>query len=1063
MGNPIRLAVLGVVCGLSLAACDKGQGKGVQDLTPPPDLVGGGGDLLSTGGDLSSVGDGAAPDQAPADDLLQLDLVPDTTAPTVTAISPTLDQSAVPTSSTIVVTFSESLAPGSVSTSSFHLSAGIVAAVTYDDVNHQVTITPSAALPAGMPIVVTVDATVTDAAGNALAAPYRSHFRTAPVAEVRADSGGAADVQSADHAYDGNGSAVAAYVRHRLDSADAMPTSLHVALFDATASTWSAEPSLYLDGLNNQARVKVVDGGDRLMVLLQEGPQPAFQYTAIVYRCVVGGAGCTWQKSSTVINDASLAQSSTYVGAVGRSGRFVVAWRTNDGKVLARIYEQGAWASTVELGTNAAERTPSVGANAEVLGVAWADTSDNLKVATYRTTSFVAQTTANVVGSEPRLTAAIGSTTDLWFTYRAMGSNSAKQVFARRHYINGSNAEAWDSATELSSGTVAASDYGVTSRPNGGLAVAWQEYTTTSLIKARRYQASAWTAAEIVGTLDPGHLNLDFELTPAGQHLAIAMSDLYDGTLYAAQFNNGNTTWKLTTTTLQPAGTTPVSGDAPLVQLKGATATFYLMRAEHGGAVEKISLHTGDPGTGDWTTTTMVSSGFSANAWSMVRDATAVRTLYEKDGFLESRTTPSGAGAVLPQATPYEHESGILGGGLLTLGDGTSAVIYQQTQGQSGVVRARVFDRGTPIGSVLDVTSAVGGLPSYRAVAVGGGYLVVYLERRDNRMYSRFVSKAGVLGDVTEVGSWTAGYSFEIVASGGKAYLLSADPTLFHIVRWDGAWTDLGTINPTTLPRLASHSGGARVAYAVGKKVYVVQPSGDTLSSPVEIGDTNYYPDVVADDAHYYYQWLNAQSTGCILRIEGSSLGDPIDAEKTGFGDCGRMVPAGTGALRYWSHADNSLYAQHSDSATWSATTPLNLTAYWGSATRQSGVDYFVNYESLGTDRWAIRFNQLSGATFAPIETLVTSMPTEDCDGEVVSGGGQVLATAEFHSSSKSTDFYERRIIDGYSIAKTQLATHPTFRGWISAIWDGAGFNQLAWYLPAAGEPVRGLFSTGRR
>ena len=111
---------------------------------------------------------------------------PDTTAPTVTAVSPLSGATGVGVQPSITATFSEGMSSSTITTTTFELrnSAGtaVSAAVSYDGATRIATLTPSLALANSATYTATVrggSGGVKDLAGNALAADYRWSFTTA--------------------------------------------------------------------------------------------------------------------------------------------------------------------------------------------------------------------------------------------------------------------------------------------------------------------------------------------------------------------------------------------------------------------------------------------------------------------------------------------------------------------------------------------------------------------------------------------------------------------------------------------------------------------------------------------------------------------------------------------------------------------------------------------------------------------------------------------------------------------------------------------------------------------
>ena len=114
-------------------------------------------------------------------------IVPDTAAPTVTAISPADGATTIGRSVNITATFSEAMDAATIGASSFELRGPsnvlVPAVVTYNATNRKATLDPTSTLAAATTFTVTVmggasDPRVKDAAGNALAASRTWSFTT---------------------------------------------------------------------------------------------------------------------------------------------------------------------------------------------------------------------------------------------------------------------------------------------------------------------------------------------------------------------------------------------------------------------------------------------------------------------------------------------------------------------------------------------------------------------------------------------------------------------------------------------------------------------------------------------------------------------------------------------------------------------------------------------------------------------------------------------------------------------------------------------------------------------
>ncbi len=109
-------------------------------------------------------------------------------APTVTATLPAAAATGVGTNSAVSATFSQAMAPASLTPSSFTLAcpAGtpVSAAVAYDAATQTATLTPSSALPANTLCTATVTTAAQNAAGFALASNFVWTFTTAALADT---------------------------------------------------------------------------------------------------------------------------------------------------------------------------------------------------------------------------------------------------------------------------------------------------------------------------------------------------------------------------------------------------------------------------------------------------------------------------------------------------------------------------------------------------------------------------------------------------------------------------------------------------------------------------------------------------------------------------------------------------------------------------------------------------------------------------------------------------------------------------------------------------------------
>jgi len=127
-----------------------------------------------------------------ADAKLTCSTAADTTPPTVTGTVPASGATGVATGTTVKATFSEALAPASVSTTTVQLikqgtTTTLPATVTYDSTAHSATLVPTAALAASTAYTASLmggSGGITDVAGNALAATFTWSFTTAATTQT---------------------------------------------------------------------------------------------------------------------------------------------------------------------------------------------------------------------------------------------------------------------------------------------------------------------------------------------------------------------------------------------------------------------------------------------------------------------------------------------------------------------------------------------------------------------------------------------------------------------------------------------------------------------------------------------------------------------------------------------------------------------------------------------------------------------------------------------------------------------------------------------------------------
>ncbi len=111
----------------------------------------------------------------------------DTTAPTVTSMTPGEDTAALGTNSPLTVTFSEAMVPDAINTNTFRLTDGVSAVpgtVSFDAVNHIAVFTPTASLAPNTRYTATMVTGIEDLAGNPLITDFAWCFVTSGTADT---------------------------------------------------------------------------------------------------------------------------------------------------------------------------------------------------------------------------------------------------------------------------------------------------------------------------------------------------------------------------------------------------------------------------------------------------------------------------------------------------------------------------------------------------------------------------------------------------------------------------------------------------------------------------------------------------------------------------------------------------------------------------------------------------------------------------------------------------------------------------------------------------------------
>ncbi|HXT99464.1 MAG TPA: Ig-like domain-containing protein [Polyangia bacterium] len=866
--------------------------------------------------------------------------VPDTTAPTITAVTPIDGARMVSRSfSPLRVTFSEAMDPATINPTTVTI-AGVTGTVAYDAATRSATFTPAAAFGPAQTATLTVATGARDLAGNPLASPFTATFRTARpglrlnaqtpspmtngLVAVKPSTGEAMTVWIADTGTGAKllwsrwtGSAWSA--EQTLDVAvggtlypfGLVSTSTGFALlvrktddiagtsklFGATFdSSWSTT-----DLTSSPSTVRLVAGTTGAMAIYSTS-------AGVSARVLSGGV---WTAAQAVSGDGGIWD------AVGVGGRFVVVGRKGTG-LEARVWD-GAWSAgeTINSATDGAVGGVRLTSNADSAAAAWIYTSATLPAMTF---------------VHVRTLAAAGWTADVTL---ASSASPASTLLGASHATG--HAFAWTQAgikaavgtgTSWPSSAALASDgtLATLAGSDTGFALVWTS-GTSALVSTF---AGTWAAATTLATSAPRALK-----------------------------GNGSGFAALWTDTSSTRGRVFASGVWGAVTQIDSTGGGSLSLERRGsGYVAAWTAHnqmrTADYGTTWATPQSLVTGLHEASAMDVrvaARGARALVTWQQFDGNADNTSWPVPYAAAFNGTSwtaPFQLDT--IGGDpaqILFTSDTEVAVAWFSAHGYGRMVRKYSFTSGS--WSALAAAVFAQNSFSMGFTFTGSEYLVAYDDTSGNCLVT--ASTDGLTwGTPANLG---AGSAPTLVTSGGTTFLFRTSGTSVQALTYlgNGSWSQPASLGVSTGYATAGDGkGGVAVlmvsSSGIGARIFTGTAFSTLTSFGAGTGGT-----VTSDGTGYLFGWKT--SSGMSVRPWSAGA---FGATRTLASVVGGLSSNGAGFVAFTSSSSGPV--AYSVSATASST--------GGSLDTTAGIfSEAVAASTPGSANYAAAWSRMDSATAA--------------------------------------------------------------------------------------------------
>ncbi len=259
----------------------------------------------------------------------------DTIPPAVSSTNPINDQSLTSVHTRIKAVFSESMAPGSINSSTFTVS-GVTGTVTYDNPTLTATFNPGSPLNYLNNYMVSLSTGITDAQGIPLTSQYQWGFDTVEQA-LKISGYTPSDMKEPALAFKGNGDGIAVWMSGSGGNYNGY--RVIYSLYTESTQTWSTESVLASSPKGSSPNVHVETNGTGYLVVwsVKSSTSPYYELLAGVY---VPGSG--WSVTTLANEYASSPQL-----ASNGSGYAVVWNQSNLTPTWSAVYSGTSWTVTL--------------------------------------------------------------------------------------------------------------------------------------------------------------------------------------------------------------------------------------------------------------------------------------------------------------------------------------------------------------------------------------------------------------------------------------------------------------------------------------------------------------------------------------------------------------------------------------------------------------------------------------------------------------------------------------------------------------------------------------------
>jgi hypothetical protein len=434
----------------------------------------------------------------------------DTTAPTVSSVTPTNGSSDVAYSTTVTATFDEDIFADTVDDTSFTLAANSSTSgtVSFDADTNVATFTPDSDLALMATYTATLTTDITDLTGNALASNYSWSFTTADgswgtagLVETNDDG----NAMRPSIAFDGSGNAMAVW-----QQSDGTRFNIWARRYVAD-SGWGTATLIETDNSDNAEfpRVAVDSSGNAIAVWHQSDGTRNNIWTNR-YEPDSG-----WGTAALIEEDDTGTAEFPEV-AVDSSGNAFAVWQQSNGSInliwASRYEAGGSWGTRTQIdtdntyGASAPQIAFDDSGNAIAVWQQSDSTRNNIWANRYQAsgdiwgTAELIETDNTNTATRPRIALdSSGNAIAVW----QQSDGTSTNILANRYDVDG---DSWDGAEEIESDTGNAEWPRIAFDGSGNALAVWRQYdadSSSNNLWANRYEAGgSWGTAELIESID---------------------------------------------------------------------------------------------------------------------------------------------------------------------------------------------------------------------------------------------------------------------------------------------------------------------------------------------------------------------------------------------------------------------------------------------------------------------------------------------------------------------------------------------------------------------------------